>query len=162
MARERCLKQVHLPATMRQSLIYIEFLDIAGLPLQDTEFVRFTRRAFSSGCLRPKAGAATGFISSIPKNSRGFFMAVRQGPAPRATGFAQSRPATSAGYSSPSVCGKSIKRCVAIYLPGIEPRRGKIRTVWCVGIDLRFQAECAILPVNAAILAGHGSVEEIA
>jgi hypothetical protein len=57
---------------------------------------------------------------------------------------------------------KSIQRCVAIHLPGIEPRRGKIRTAWCVGIDLRFQAERVILAMGPAILAGHRSVEEIA
>ena len=58
--------------------------------------------------------------------------------------------------------GKSIQRDVTIGLPGIEPRRWKIRTVWRVGIDLRFQAERVILAVNAAILAGHGPVEKIA
>jgi hypothetical protein len=51
---------------------------------------------------------------------------------------------------------------VAIDLPRIEPRRWKIRAVWRVGIDLRFQAERVILTVDAAILACHGSVEEIA
>ena len=51
---------------------------------------------------------------------------------------------------------------MAIGLPGIEPRRWKIRTVWRIGIDLRLQAERVILTVNAAIFAGHGSVEKIA
>src|SRR5882672_8099986 len=61
-----------------------------------------------------------------------------------------------------SIHGKSVQRGVAVDLAGIEPRRRKVRTVWRVGIDLWFQAECVILTVDAAILAGHGSVEEIA
>src|SRR5438309_9552334 len=61
-----------------------------------------------------------------------------------------------------SDCGKSIQRGVAIELPGIEPRRRKIRTVWRIGIDLWLQAERVILAMDAVILAGHGSIEEIA
>src|ERR1700712_3701466 len=61
-----------------------------------------------------------------------------------------------------SICRESIQRSVAIHLPGIKPRRRKIRNGWRVGIDLWFQAERIILAMNAAILAGHSSVEVIA
>ena len=45
---------------MRQSVIYIEFLDIAGLPLQDTELVRFTRRALQFGLPPTQGGRGDG------------------------------------------------------------------------------------------------------
>ena len=51
---------------------------------------------------------------------------------------------------------------MAIGLPGIEPRGRKVRTVRCIRIDLRLQTERVVLAMNAAIFAGHGSIEEIA
>ena len=59
--------------------------------------------------------------------------------------------------------GNTLLACVADgRLPGIEPRRRKVRTVRRIRIDLRLQAQRVILTVNPAIFSGHGPVEEIA
>src|SRR5712664_2219 len=66
------------------------------------------------------------------------------------------------GSPAPSTRGKSIQRGVTIGLPGIEPRRRLVWTIWRVGIGLRLQAQRVILAVNSAIFSGHCPVEEIA
>src|SRR5258708_35862030 len=54
--------------------------------------------------------------------------------------------------------GKSVQRGVAIGLPWVEPRRGIIRTVRRVGIDLRLQTQRIILAVEAATFSRAGAL----
>src|SRR6202043_757442 len=63
---------------------------------------------------------------------------------------------------APSGCRKSIPRGVAIGLPGIEPRRRIVGTIRRIRIELRLEAQRAILAMNAAIFSGHGPVKKIA
>src|SRR3982074_1389952 len=102
---------------------------------------------------RPGTGCARGYRTTSPRPKHN---GARKGS------WWRLPPRDLLGSTPPSPRGKSIQRGVTIGLPGIEPRRRIVRTVWRVGIGLRLQAQRVILAVNAAIFSGHGPIEEIA
>src|SRR5712664_1501945 len=112
---------------------------------------------------RPGTGCARGYRTT----RRCRWPDHRCSPRPKGNGARKGswwrlHPCDLHGSTAPSTRGKSIPRGVTIGLPGIEPRRRIVWTIWRVGIGLRLQAQRVILAVNAAIFSGHGPVEEIA
>src|SRR6266849_2779392 len=112
---------------------------------------------------RPGTGCARGYRTTRRYRS----LDHRCSPRPKYNGARKGSwwrlpPRDFLGSTAPSTRGKSIQRGVAIGLPGIEPRRRIVWTIWRVGIGLRLQAQRVILAVNSAIFSGHGPVEEIA